>query len=325
MPTVQPPLTALRAFEAAGRHLSFSAAARELNVTPAALSFQIKSLEENLGVPLFRRLNRAVELTEAGRTLLPSATLGFQTLDAGWRTARRFGDRRGLTVTAGPAFTAKWLAPRLFDFAGRHPDIELRFIASLRILDFDRDEVDAAVRFGMGGPPGEGLHAETILREWVTPMMSPGLARRVSRPEDLPGLVEGGSALLDQADLDFLDPPVGWRQWFEAVGMKPPENARRLSFNQADHALDAAVSGSGVVLGRISLAERDLREGRLSAPFETALTTRARYRFVCPERIREQPRIAAFRDWIVAEARSAEEYNAGRRFVAAGNLRPAGE
>ena len=325
MPASLPPLTALRAFEAAGRHLSFTAAARELNVTPAALSFQIKSLEAHLETPLFHRLNRAVELTEAGKTLLPSATQGFRTLTAGWRKARRLGDQRRLTVTAGPGFTAKWLAPRLFNFAGRHPDIELRFIASLRLLDFERDEVDAAIRFGMGGPPGDGLHAETILREWVTPMMSPDLARRVSRVEDLRELVATESALLDQADLDFLDPPVGWPQWFAAAGVDPPENARHLSFNQADHALDAAISGSGVVLGRISLAERDLREGRLAAPFETALTTRARYRFVCPERIRTQPQVTAFRDWVVAEARSATEHDAGRRFVAAEKPPPAGE
>ena len=118
-----PPLTSLRAFEAAGRHLSFAQAAAELNVTPAALSFQIKSLEENLGQQVFRRLNRAVELTEAGRALLPGCTDGFEALRTAWRAAQRLNDTNTLTVTAGPAFTAKWLAPRLFDFAQAHPEI----------------------------------------------------------------------------------------------------------------------------------------------------------------------------------------------------------
>ena len=128
-----PPLTALRAFEAAARHLSFAQAAAELNVTPAALSFQIKSLEAHLGTPVFRRLNRAVELTEAGRALSPAVTDGFETLSRAWRTTQRLGDNNTLTVTAGPAFTSKWLAPRLYDFARLHPEIELRVSASLRL------------------------------------------------------------------------------------------------------------------------------------------------------------------------------------------------
>ena len=163
-----PPLTALRAFDAAARHMSFAKAADELSVTPAALSFQIKSLEEHLGQPLFRRLNRAVELTEAGRALAPGAAEGFQALSAAWRAARRRQDDRTLTVTAGPAFTAKWLAPRLYEFAQTHPEIELRFSASLRMMDFDRDEIDVAIRFGYG--PDPGLYALPLRREWITPV-----------------------------------------------------------------------------------------------------------------------------------------------------------
>ena len=141
-----PPLTALRAFEAAARHMSFAKAADELNVTPAALSYQIKALEADLGTPVFRRLNRAVELTEAGRALAPGASDAFATLSAAWRNTKRLNNSDVLTVTAGPAFTAKWLAPRLYDFAQAHPEIELRFHASLRLADFDRDEVDVAIR-----------------------------------------------------------------------------------------------------------------------------------------------------------------------------------
>jgi LysR family glycine cleavage system transcriptional activator len=166
--------------------MSFARAAAELNVTPAALSFQIKNLEEHLGAPVFHRLNRAVELTDAGRALAPGVADGFATLSAAWRAARRTSDSAGLTVTAGPAFTAKWLAPRLFAFASAHPDIELRFSASLRLMDFDRDDVDVAIRFGL--PREEaGLSSHVMTREWVAPMMSPELAQDFPDPADLAG------------------------------------------------------------------------------------------------------------------------------------------
>jgi LysR family glycine cleavage system transcriptional activator len=180
-----PPLTALRAFDAAARHMSFAKAAAELNVTPAALSFQIKNLEEHLGAPVFHRLNRAVELTDAGRALAPGVADGFVTLAAAWRAAKRTSDSAALTVTAGPAFTAKWLAPRLFAFASAHPDIELRFSASLRLMDFDRDDVDVAIRFGV--PREEpGLSSHVMTREWVAPMMSPELRAGFPNPPTLP-------------------------------------------------------------------------------------------------------------------------------------------
>jgi DNA-binding transcriptional LysR family regulator len=179
-----PPLTALRAFDAAARHMSFAKAAAELNVTPAALSFQIKNLEEHLGTPVFHRMNRAVELTDAGRALAPGVADGFVTLAAAWRAAKRTGDSAALTVTAGPAFTAKWLAPRLFAFASAHPDIELRFTASLRLMDFDRDDVDVAIRFGL--PREEpGLSMHVLSREWMTPMMTPEMAETYASPSDL--------------------------------------------------------------------------------------------------------------------------------------------
>ena len=207
-----PPLTALRAFDAAARHMSFARAAEELNVTPAALSFQIKSLEEHLGQPLFRRLNRAVELTEAGRALAPGASDGFQILSSAWRAARRLQDQRTLTVTAGPALTAKWMAPRLYDFAQAHPEIELRFSASLRIMDFDRDEIDVAIRFGYG--PDPDLYALPLAEEWVTPVMIPDLAARYPTPESLTK-----APLIFDESISFLDPPCDWPAWFRAVGI----------------------------------------------------------------------------------------------------------
>lgn len=293
MPDRLPPLTALRAFDAAARHMSFALAASELHVTPAALSFQIKSLEQHLGTPLFRRLNRAVELTEAGRALAPAAADGFQTLSAGWRAAQRLQDHQTLTVTAGPAFTAKWLAPRLFDFAQSHPEIELRFSASLRIMDFNRDSVDVAIRFGLG--PDAGLFSLPLADEWVVPVMTPDMARQYPTPESLVDAV-----LIVDESIDFLDPPINWKTWFRAMDVNVTPNLGP-RFSQADHAIDAALAGVGVALGRRALVIKDLADGRLVAPYPMALPTGARFRFLCPEGSETRPQVLAFRTWILQE------------------------
>ncbi len=294
-----PPLTALRAFDAAARNMSFARAAEELNVTPAALSFQIKSLEEHLGQPLFRRLNRAVELTEAGRALAPGAAEGFQTLAAAWRSARRLQDNTTLTVTAGPAFTAKWLAPRLYEFARAHPEIDLRFTATLRKLDFDRDEIDVAIRYGYGDD--EGLYSCPLREEWVTPVMTPELAERYPTPESL-----REAPLMFDDSIDFLRPRCDWPTWFRAVGIDfAPEHGPH--FSQADHAVDAALAGVGVVLGRRAMVVKDLHEGRLVAPYGIALGSQARFRFLCQLGAEDRPQIKAFREWILSEIEKTAE------------------
>lgn len=308
------PLTALRAFEAAARHMSFARAAEELSVTPAALSFQIKALEEHLGQPVFRRLNRAVELTEAGRTLAPGLSRGFDEIAQAWRTTRRLADTRTLTITAGPAFTAKWLAPRLFGFASAFPDIELRFSATFRILDLERDPVDIAIRFGE--TPDDGLFARTLLRDWVTPMMTPALAQGIREPGDLQN-----APLLHQDDISFLRHPIDWPAWFRASGLgTAPTSGPR--FSQADHALDAALAGAGVVLGRAAFATPELTSGRLVAPFDLALRTNARYRLVCAEGAETRPQIAAFLAWIEQEIEKLPDLSAGRRFIDAADIPP---
>ncbi|MBD3664399.1 transcriptional regulator GcvA [Sulfitobacter aestuariivivens] len=288
-----PPLTALRAFDAAARHMSFAQAAAELNVTPAALSFQIKSLEEHLGAPLFHRLNRAVTLTDAGRALSPDTQAAFERLSAGWRAALRTQDHQTLTVTAGPAFTAKWLAPRLFDFAQAHPEIELRFSASLRIMDFNRDNIDVAIRFGTG--PDKGLYSLPLAEEWVVPVMVPELAATYGGLQAL-----AQAPLIHDQSIDFLKPDVNWGAWFTAMGMDAPPRSGP-SFSQADHAIDAALAGVGVALGRRALVIKDLAEGRLVAPFPHALPVNGRFRFICPEGMQDRPQIDAFKNWILQE------------------------
>lgn len=288
-----PPLTALRAFDAAARHMSFAKAADELSVTPAALSFQIKSLEKHLGTPLFVRLNRAVELTEAGKTLAPGAADGFQMLSSAWRATQRLQDEQTLTVTAGPAFTAKWLAPRLYEFAQEHPEVELRFSASLKITDIARDAVDVAIRFGREVDPD--LWAQPLAEEWVAPVMTPELASRYGTLDALKS-----APLVYDDSIRFLDPPCDWNAWFTAMGVDhDPDHGPR--FSQADHAIDAALAGVGVVLGRRALVIKYIHEGRLVLPFKQAMPTGARFWFLCPKGTQDRPQVAAFRNWMLRE------------------------
>ncbi|UWP94818.1 transcriptional regulator GcvA [Aliiroseovarius crassostreae] len=288
-----PPLTALRAFDAAARHMSFQKAASELHVTPAALSFQIKSLEEHLGGALFYRLNRAVELTEAGKALAPGAQEGFETLTAAWRAARRSLETNVLTVTAGPAFTSKWLAPRMYAFAQSHPEVELRFAASLQMVDLSRDEVDVAIRFGYG--PDGGLFSHPLSEEWITPVMTPEMAQRYPTPD---ALLQ--APLISDHSIDFLQPRCDWAAWFRAAGIEA-QPGPALSFNQADHALDAAMAGAGVALGRRFFVSKDLMEGRLVAPYGVAISTRAHFRFLCALGRETRPEIKALLDWMLEE------------------------
>ncbi|MEM9784171.1 MAG: transcriptional regulator GcvA [Pseudomonadota bacterium] len=292
-----PPLTALRAFEAAARHLSFAKAAEELHVTPAALSYQIRVLEEHLDVALFNRLNRAVTLTDAGKALAPRAAEAFATLAEGVRAVERLTDT-SLTVTAGPAFTAKWLAPRFFRFASAHPDIELRFVASLRIMDFDRDGVDAAIRFGMGA--GASEYSEVLIDEFVVPVADPDLAATIQTAEDV-----ARSPLFHDDSVAHIMPEVGWPAWFRAAGLGERAEARRgPRFSNADHAIDGAAEGGGIALARGSLAERDLAQGRLVIPIPLGLSLPGRFRFACKTGAETDPRIATFLAWLREETRS---------------------
>ncbi len=302
-----PSLTALRAFEAAARHMSFAQAAHELSVTPAALSFQIKSLEEHLGEPVFRRLNRAVELTEAGKTLAPGVTDGFERLTAAWRATLRLQQGTSLTVSAGPAFTAKWLAPRMYEFAQKHPEIELRLAASLRRMDFMRDDVDIAIRFGY--PEDEGLFALPLMRECSMPVMTPALAAKFTTPQSL-----AEAPLLHDDSAAFLNPPVDWQAWFTATNVAgTPKSGPR--FSQADHAIDAALSGAGVLLARSSVLARLLSDGQLVAPFQTVLTSKAEYRFLCAKGTESQPKIASFLRWMQDEIAAYPVVEEGKTIV----------
>jgi len=306
-----PSLTALRAFEAAARHMSFAAAAEELSVTPAALSFQIKSLEEALGAPLFVRLTRAVELTAAGRALVPDVSRGFESLRAGWKAAHITLSANRLTVTADPAFTTKWLVPELGRFASAHPDIELRFVTTLAKLDFARDGVDLAISFGLAND--EGLFSDAFAPDHVLPVMRPEIAERAAAPADLLN-----ETLIGEASLDFLRARPDWPRWLKEAGVEVPADFAVTTLERADQAVDAALAGSGVALARFSMARSALGAGALVAPFEPALLTPAHLRVVCPLGEEERPAVRAFRDHLLAEAAKDAVFLEGRRVVRVG-------
>jgi LysR family glycine cleavage system transcriptional activator len=292
--------------------MSFARAADELNVTPAALSYQIKSLEADLGQPVFRRLNRAVELTEAGRCLAPGARDAFVTLQSAWRSTKRLNDNGVLTVTAGPAFTSKWLAPRMYEFAQAHKEIELRFLATLRIIDFDRDEVDVAIRFGLGND--KGVYARPLIQEWMTPMMTPEMAKMIDSPEKL-----AQATLIHDDSVSFFKAPTDWAAWSKAAELDL-DTSHGPRFSQADHAIDAAIAGAGVVLGRVSLATRALESRRLVAPFALGLISEAQFRFICPQGNEKRPHIAAFEAWVLEQIQTSTKFADGRRLVHATDL-----
>ncbi len=299
-----PTLNALRAFEAAARLLSFQKAAEELFVTPSALSYQIKQLEEQLQTPLFQRMNRAVELTSAGQRLYPGVHEGFEHLQAAVKTVGRIRQDKVLVVSSGPAFAAKWLAPRIYRFVDQHPDVELRIAASLKLTDFNTDEVDVGLRFGSGDY--HDLYVEPLFSEAVLPLASPQLLERFGGSlavDDLKVVT-----LLHDDSTSFMPQQSTWTRWLDSCGIRGVDASRGPRFSHADHGLDAAVDGAGVVLGRLSLAMRDIRSGRLVAPFSDYLRASAGFYFVAPHAALELPRVAIFHQWLREEARvEAEE------------------
>ena len=292
-----PPLNALRAFEAASRHMSFQKAAEELNVTPSALSYQIRQLEDFLQTPLFVRLNRAVALTEAGGRIAPGIADGFERLQEAMARLRPASPPNVLTVSTGPAFAAKWLSPRLHRFIELHPDIEIRISAMLKLSDMHNDEIDVALRFGGGNYPG--LHVEALMDDTVLPLISPRLLEQFGgtlSASDLSKLT-----LIHDDTANFMPNPITWSHWLKAMRITDVDGARGVRFSHADHALDAALDGAGIVLGRFLLGARDMDAGRLVAPFDLMLRVNAEFYFCCLADMLETPKVQAFRSFVFDE------------------------
>ena len=287
-----PPLNALRAFEAAARHLSFTRAAAELHVTQTAISHQIKALEERLGVRLFRRLPRGLLLTEAAQRLLPPVRDAFDQIAAATERLAAGGASATLTVSVLPSFAAKWLVPRLGRLRAAHPDLDLRISASSELVDFARDDVDVGIRMGSGVYPG--LRTQRLFGEALVPVCSPLLREGphpLLRPEDLAHHV-----LLHDEDY------AGWELWLRLAGVPGVLARRGPVFTDSGMVVQAAAEGQGVALARRVLAAGDLAAGRLVQPFDVSIPHDLAYYLVCPEATAEQPKIAAFRSWLLAES-----------------------
>ncbi len=294
-----PPLNALRAFEAAARHMSFKKAADELNVTPAAVSHQVKALEGYLGCQLFRRLNNALALTAAGARYLPLLTEGFDKLaEAGTKLAGGEGPRV-LTLRALPSLASKWLGPRLAQFSGGHPGIDLRIEATEKHTDFRRDGIDVAFCFGRGDDPSAAV--TPLFTDRVFPVCSPALmagSRALRTPADL-----GRHTLLhiDWAAMHGASPD--WGAWLAAAGVSDLDTGRGPRFSLSSLAIQAAIDGQGVALGQYLFAADDLDAGRLVRPFDLSLPLASPYCIVTALAAGDDPAIAAFLAWALDEAR----------------------
>jgi LysR family glycine cleavage system transcriptional activator len=293
-----PPLSALRAFEAAARHMSFSRAATELHVTPAAISHQIHALEEDLGIRLFHRMNRSIELTASARILFPGLSEAFAGIQSSVRRLRAHNDTGTLTVTASPSIAAKWLVLRLHRFQEQHAEVDVRISATDEVVDLTRGDFDIAIRYGRGKYPE--LEVELLFTNEVFPACSPQLLVEgppLRAPEDLPA----HALIHDQAiERDPLSPT--WPMWLKAAGVKSVPATSGLSFNNMHLALDAAIAGHGVVLAHSTIAAADLAAGRLVRLFSLALPDQFAYYIVTAPGALERPKVRAFRDWLRCEA-----------------------
>jgi len=297
-----PPLSALRAFEAVARRVSFSRAAEELNVTPGAVSQQIRLLEELLGHSLFVRNKRSVALTEAATRMLPDIQAGLEALARATSRSRIAASLdRTLTISVAPSFASKWLLPRLGDFTNQYPDIDLRISATVGLADFRRDDVDLAIRLGRGNYPD--LYVEPLFAEKLAPLCSPELLKakgRLRKPDDLRKF-----RLLHDISIPGESEQSSWERWLKLAGATQVTAQRGARFSLAELALQAAIDGAGVVLGRMVLAEADLAAGRLVRPFKVVLPLDVSYFLVMAKGSIRRQEIQCFRDWLYSRLRQS--------------------
>lgn len=297
-----PPLNALRAFEAAARHLSISRAASELNVTPAAISHQIRLLEDHIGLPVFMRNGRGLSLTDAGAAGVRDLREGFARLTAAMDAIDSLGEAGVLSVSVAPSFAAKWLLPRLDTFQTRHPEIDVHVSASMQLVDFARDGVDLAIRYGAGGY--SELTVEKLLTERVVPVCSPELIAAAGGLRSIDDLV--GVTLLHDDSPDNDPSCPNWEMWLRAAGNTHIDTTRGPRFNQSSLVIEAAVLGRGIALAKAALAAEDLRSGRLVQPFASVMTVDFAYYIVAPRGKLNLPKVSYFIDWLRQQAKAEE-------------------
>jgi LysR family glycine cleavage system transcriptional activator len=304
-----PPFGALRAFESAARHLSFKKAAEELHVTPSAISQQVRMLEEQLNVSLFRRLTRALELTPEGTAMVPKVREGLESLSAAMTLVRKPLLVDGpLTVAAPPSFATRWLLPRLQRFATQHPEIDLRLTSSLEMIDgradpfhplfIENGDEPVTIRYGGGEYPGSRV--DRIFRASYVPVCSPKLLQgknALRKPEDL-----RHHTLIHDDTVPDANARPSWQQWLKLEGVDHILAQRGPHFTDGSLAIEAAADGLGVALALRPLVCSDVKKGRLAIPFDSPMPSNYAYYFVTPEVTGERPDLTKFREWVLTEA-----------------------
>ena len=286
-----PPLDALRVFESAARHGHYQRAAAELFLTPSAVSHRIRGLEDLLQVKLFRRAGRGVSLTPEGRAYAEEIRGALDTLRLATRRLTAGGGP--LTLSLTPAIALRWLLPRLADFQEKHPDIDVRFSSTHRIVDFDRDDDDVAIRFGLGD--WAGVNVEAMFPVDTLPVCSPNLLdaeHPLALPEDLKQF----------RLLHVRTRPDDWRMWLLLAGVSDIDPAAGTAFDNMPEMIEAAVSGLGVGMADRQMIGRDIAAGQLIVPFDIHMPSRGAYHLVYPERTKNDPRFQAFRAWLLEQA-----------------------
>jgi len=306
-----PPLNSLRAFEAVGRHLSFSKAASELNVTPGAISQQVRGLEDFLEIKLFKRRNRSIVLTDSGQIFLPLLSDGFSRIAEAVDSVRRSQGDEPLTITAAPSFTSKWLIPRLCKFQALHPEIDVRIDASSRLVDFVREDIDVGIRFGTGEI--EGLDSNYLFSFDLIPVCSPDLKHEGKSVHDLSDIRH--HTLLHSQDTDFDPSFPDWAMWLATAGVDDVDASRGIFFSQGEMVIEAAIEGQGIALCANVMVAGALESGRLVQPFETRLPVRLSFHLITTRQKSRGSKIGAFRQWILEESAYLREAEDVRRHL----------
>jgi LysR family glycine cleavage system transcriptional activator len=306
MTTAHPPINSLRAFEAVARHRSFTRAAEELHVTQGALSHQVRGLESFLGCALFERQARGVSLTQHGQALYPGLVAGFGLIRDAVDSLRSSTSQNVMVLSTPPGFTSKWLTPRLYKFFALHPEVELRVASTSGYANFRTDGVDAAIRnIPVNRAREPELAYDKLVDVNMVAVCSPQLLAASSQQARRRAL--SNLPLIHDDQLAGQPEVPSWSDWFRAAGVaRPAKTNRGPHFSSADHALDAAIQGAGLLLTHSVLAQQDLRSGRLVQPLSVALPSGRAYYFVSPAGLRDSASVAAFRGWLFSEATSQD-------------------
>jgi LysR family glycine cleavage system transcriptional activator len=301
MSKLLPGTRALRTFEAAARHLNFTRAADELGLTPAAVSHQIKEIEDQLDLVLFTRTSRTIRLTEAGNVLLEASVDALDLLNRAVSRARKM--TRGtalLKVTLDAQFATKWLMRRVDDFRRQKPGVELRFDITYDVRDFERDDVDVGIRFGTGKYPG--IIAHRLFENIIIPVCSPALLASGPPLKEPRDLFNHTLAHIEWSRQGVTWP--NWSMWMHAAGVDDFDDSRTLVFGSSTDAIQAALDGNAVALADFAMVANDLSQGRLVRPFELGIKVAPEFAYflVYPEAVKDDARVVAFREWLIEEA-----------------------